>query len=220
MENSKIGYAFDKTTGEFLGIETVYLEKRTGNYPHADNVVFIEPPKVIEYQKQRWNGTSWDIVSDFRGKKYYNVNGEQIGIITELGIGDKDVIIKTPPEIDIFHKLYWGNNDWNIILKEDCVENDGQFRYMTPDEKILAGLEKISDDMKIEDNKIVPKTRDDYFNEGKITIEEYNRQVDEERQLRYSNETDKMGLMYLRGECTLEEWKSAMDKIREELPKK
>ena len=40
MENSKIGYIFDKTTGEFLGTEIVYLEKRTGNYPHADNITF------------------------------------------------------------------------------------------------------------------------------------------------------------------------------------
>lgn len=219
MENSKIGYIFDKMTGEFLGTEIVYLEKRTGNYPHADNITFVEPPEVIEHQKQRWNGTSWDIVADFRGEKYYDVDGLEVGIIIELGDLD-DKIIKTPPQIDEFHKLHWKDDDWNIILKEDCVEEDGQFRQMNQAEKIIAGLEEIPDGMKIVNGELTIKDRDDLYAEGKITFEEYNKQVDEERQMRYKMETDKMALMYLRGECTLEEWKSAMDKIREELPKK
>jgi len=219
MTNNKTGYVFSKETGEYIGTELVYLEVRTGNYPHADNVTFIEPPKTGEHQKQRWNGAGWDIVADYRGVIYYNTKGEIVGMITDLG-DIEDKIIKEPPRIDTFHELSWGNNDWNITLKKDCIEKDGMIRYMIQPERILAGLEELPDNMKIVDGEVFFKDRDDLFNEGKMTIEEYNKEVDEERQLRFSAETDKMGLMYLRGECTKEEWVAAMDKIREELPKK
>ena len=167
MKDYKIGYTFDKSTGKFISIEKIYLEKRTGLYPHADNVVFKEPPETEEHE-----GAYWD------GKK------------------------------------------WTVKVDEGYIKKNGSIREMTRVEKIEAGLEELTDYEKIEDGKIVPKTRDDLFNEGKLTVEEYNKQVDQERQNRYMMETDKMALMYLRGEYTLEEWKAAMDKIREELPKK
>ena len=164
--NYKIGYSFDKITGKYITPETIYIEKRTGAYPCADNVVFEEPPETKEHEGAYWNGSSWEIKID-----------------------------------------------------EGYIDDNG-IREMTATERIEHGIDILPDDMKIEGKKVVPKTRDDLFNEGKLTTEEYNKEVDEEIQARYTAETDKMGLMYLRGECTIEEWKAAMDKIREELPKK
>lgn len=219
MEDYKIGYSFDKRTGEFISEEIVYLEKATNTYPCADNVTFIEPPVVTEHQKQVWTGNDWSILSDYRGEKYYNTKGEELGIVSELGV---DVIVKIPPEIDRqFYELEWNGLDWSIALKKDCIiGKDGNPREMNQVEKIQAGLEEMPDGMKIVDNMLTFKTRDDLFAEGKMTVEQYNADVDAERESRFKSETDKMGLMYLRGECTLDEWKSAMDKIREELPKK
>ena len=221
MEQSKIGYSFSKINGEFISEEIVYLEKATGTYPCADNVTFITPPPVQEHEKQVWDGQNWNIVADFRGEAYYDIDGSQIGIITELGVDSTDVIMKEPPEVDQYHKLFWNGSDWDIVLKEGYViGEDGEPRNMTQAERIVAGLEELSEDMKIVNGEVVIKTRDELFAEGRLTVEEYNEEVDAERESRFRSETDKMGLMYLRGECTLEEWKSAMDKIREELPKK
>ena len=219
MEDYKIGYSFSKINGEFIEEEIVYLEEATGLYPCASNVTFIAPPQVGEHQKQIWVGNGWEIVSDYRGEKYYNTKGEELGIVSELGV---DVIVKIPPEIDRqFYDLEWNGLDWIIALKKDCIiGKDGNPREMNQVEKIQAGLEEMPDGMKIVDNMLTFKTRDDLFAEGKMTVEQYNADVDTERESRFKSETDKMGLMYLRGECTLDEWKSAMDKIREELPKK
>ena len=81
-------------------------------------------------------------------------------------------------------------------------------------------MEDLPEGCKIEDGRVVLKTLDDTLNDGDISLQEYNEEIDRRREYRYQAETDKMGLMYLRGECSLEEWKAAMDKIRQELPKK
>lgn len=196
MNDYKIGYVFYPLTGEFIGTEIVYFEKRIGDYPHASNVVFIEPPKIGENQKQVWTGKDWKIVQDYRDKIYFNDEGDPVGIIKELGeIGDK--IIKEPPKVDSHKhiKYNYQRDDWDIILDEGFIKDS-------------------------ESGLIREKTKEELYEEGKITLEEYNEYIRQERQMRFFTETDKMGMMYLRGECTLEEWKSAMDKIREELPKK
>lgn len=55
----KIGYTFDKVSGRFSGIEKVYEETKTGNYPCADNVVFEAPPECHKNEYSRWDGNSW-----------------------------------------------------------------------------------------------------------------------------------------------------------------
>lgn len=130
-----------------------------------------------------------------------------------------NVVFTEPPATREHEGAYWDGLKWGLHLDEGYID-DGGIREMTQVERIEHGIDKLDDDMKIEEGEIVPKTRDDFFAEGKLTVEEYNRQVDAERQARYMSETDPMAMMYLRGECTKEEWLSAMDKIRQELPKK
>lgn len=221
MDNYKIGYSFSIENGEYIGVETVYLEKKTGLYPCADNVTFVEPPEVGEHQKQTWNGKEWDIVDDYRGSNIYDETGKIIGVVDFLG-DVSSVIIKEPPVLADYEILSWDkvNREWVVSVKTGFIRDGENTREMTYVEKIEAGLEKLPDDMKIEGNSVVYKTIDELYNDGIIGVNEYNELITQERERRYVLETDKMGLMYLRGECTLEEWKSAMDKIREELPKK
>lgn len=218
--NYKTGYTYSKETGEYIGEEIVYQEKATGTYPCADNVTFVKPPAAGEHQKQVWNGQKWSVVADYRGEIVYSEEGKPVGFVGDLGIDGSSVILKAPPEVDPAYTLSWDGEDWKLTLKEGYVKEGGVAREMTTEEKIIAGLLPLPDDMKIEDGHVVSKTRDDLYDEGKITVEEYNELVDQERQARYQAETDKMGLMFLRGECTLEEWVAAMDKIRAETPKK
>lgn len=58
------------------------------------------------------------------------------------------------------------------------------------------------------------------FNEGIITVAEYNAEIDRMRESEYQTYTDKIGLMVLRGEATKEEWLQAMDTIRAKYPHK
>lgn len=196
MEYSKTGYVFNKITGEYLGTETVYLEEITGNYPCADNVVFVKPPEVGENQKQVWTGKDWKIVADFRRKKWYKKDGSEGGTIDFLGDIEDKIIEEAPRhEFPEYVEYDYANKKWDIKLHEGFVRDS-------------------------ETGFIRQKTQEELYDEGKMTLEEYNEYIRRMREVRFRSETDKMALMYLRGECTLEEWQSAMDKIREELPKK
>lgn len=194
ITKSKIGYVFFPVTGEYVSEEIVYVEKKTGLFPCAKNVVFVKPPEVGKNQKQVWTGKDWKIVPDYRGIKFYDENGNPCGFITELGdIGDK--IIKEPPRYNSPEYLRYNRQkrDWDVLLDDNYIKDGELIRY---------------------------KTQEELYKEGRITLNEYNEYIREQRELRFAAETDKMGLMYLRGECTLDEWQAAMDKIREELPKK
>lgn len=219
MEKYKIGFVFNKGTGEYIGTETIYVEKRTGNYPHADNVTFVEPLPVKEHQVNVWNGSGWNIVPDYRGEICFDKEGHPVGIVDR--IGDVDFILLVPPKTKAHEKLKWNGAGWDVLLEKGYkYDEENNPVIMTRVERIKAGEEELPDDMKLEDDTIVFKTKDELFSEGKLTVDEYNKRVDGERLLRYQAETDPMAMMYLRGECTKEEWLTAMDKIRAELPKK
>ena len=222
MENYKIGYVYSPTTKEFIGEEIVYLEKRTGKYPCADNVVFVEPLETKKNQTNIWDEEKWILVDDFRGFVLYDKKGNPEGVVDHIGkLYDNEIITEPPKTILNEHEhLKWNGNKWIVELENLYIYDNDKIRLMTEVEMIQSGKKELPENMKIINDELLPKTRDDLFNEGKLTTEEYNKEVDEERQARYTAETDKMGLMYLRGECTIEEWKAAMDKIREELPKK
>lgn len=220
MSEYKIGYSYSPVTGEYIGSEFVYMENATGVYPHASNVVFVQPPEPGEKECPIWDGTAWKLVPDHRGEAWYQPDGLRGGVIKRLG--EVSEILKAPPEKPDHMELTWDEDkkDWNLKPASGYIADGDNLREMTQAERIEAGLDPMPDGCKVEDGEIVSKTRDDLFAEGVMTVAEYNAEVDEERAMRYRRETDKMGLMYLRGECTLEDWKMAMDKIRQELPKK
>lgn len=217
----KTGYLFSLKTGEFLYAIKVYVEARTGNYPCGRNVTFTAPPELKENEAAIWKKPNWEVVPDYRGKTRYKEDGSTDGVIEELG--EVPEIKKEPPERKDHISLTWDKEreDWLQAPEKGFTYNDeGEIREMSQVEKIEAGVEDLPEGCKIEDGQVVLKTLDDKLNDGDISLQEYNEEIDRRREYRYQAETDKMGLMYLRGECSLEEWKAAMDKIRQELPKK
>lgn len=194
MRKYKIGYTFDKLSGRFIGSEKVYEEIITGNYPCADNVVFEAPPECRENEYSRWDGKTWE-------KHIEEGFIEENGIIREM----------TPIE-----RIESGIDK----LPEGMKIENNEIIPMTPVERIENGLDELPEDMKIENGKIIPKSIDDYYKEGKITVAEYNAEIDRIREAEYQKHTDKIGLMVLRGEKTMNEWISAMEKIRTKYPKK
>lgn len=222
MENYRTGYSFEMTTGELLGTETVYLEKATGTYPCATNVTFRRPPELREHECAVWNKAKddWDIVADFRGMSWWNADGSFGGIIERLG--DVDKITEEPPKAEHYEVLQHNGDKWEKKLKEGWIKDKGtrEIREMTQVEKIYAGLEEIPEGCKLVNGELQNKTRDDLWEEGAITIEEYNKQVQHDREREYRSNTDKIGLMVLRGEATMEDWQAAIAEVKSKWPYK
>lgn len=220
MENYKIGYTFNTTTGELLGTETVWLERATGRYPHAANVTLTAPPEAKENKARLWDGKKWKYVPDYRGTVFYNENGFLEGTITELGEDIKGKITKRPPEIMPHHVLAWNGKDWETPLEKGYIEEAGEVRPMTQAEKIISGIEALPEHCKIQDGEVVLKTQEELLDEGKITLADYNEYVREQREAEYRRSTDKIGLMVLRGEATKREWEDAILAVKVKWPYK
>lgn len=93
------------------------------------------------------------------------------------------------------------------------------FKDMSEAEKVEAGLRTLSPDEKIENGEIIPKTKRELYDEGKISKEEYNLYIDEQRQVAYSRETDPLGMQVLRGEMDKSIWLEKIAEIRKLYPK-
>lgn len=98
-------------------------------------------------------------------------------------------------------------------------EDGTDFEDMTESEKVEAGLRTLKDDEKIENGQIVPKTKKELYDEGKLSKEEYNAYIDELRQAAYSREADPLGMQVLRGELDKAEWLEKIEEIRKRHPK-
>lgn len=220
--NFKTGYSFNSSTGELMGQETVWLEKKTGEYPHAANVTFKLPPACGENETAIYDRAtdSWSKVPDHRGSVWYNPDGTPGGIITRLG--EVSEILKEPPEPKEFMVIVWDYNkkDWKHEPAEGYVAEGDKVREMTPVERIEAGLDKLPERYKIKDGKLVEKMYDELLAEGKITLNEYNEHQRQMREGTYMSTTDKIGLMVLRGEATMEEWQAAIQAVKEKWPYK
>lgn len=93
------------------------------------------------------------------------------------------------------------------------------FKDMTEAEKVEAGLKTLKDDEKIENGQIVPKTKKELYDEGKLSKEEYNAYIDELRQAAYSRETDPLGMQVLRGDLDKAVWLEKIAEIKKRYPK-
>ena len=98
-------------------------------------------------------------------------------------------------------------------------EAGADFIDMTEAEKVAAGLIQLKPDEKIENGYIVPKTKKELYDEGKISKEEYNRYIDDLRQATYSRESDPLGMQVLRGELDKSEWLAKINEIKRRYPK-
>lgn len=83
MEKKPV-YNYDPTTGEYTG-ENIANESplEPGVYLIPAHSTEIAPPETSEHEAAVWNGTTWEVVEDWRGREGY-VNGEPT-TIKELG---------------------------------------------------------------------------------------------------------------------------------------
>ena len=100
------------------------------------------------------------------------------------------------------------------------LNTDGtDFEDMSEAEKVEAGLKPLKDDEKIENGQIVPKTKKELYDEGKLSKEEYNLYIDELRQSAYAREADPLGMQVLRGELEKTVWLEKIAEIKKRYPK-
>ena len=93
------------------------------------------------------------------------------------------------------------------------------FEDMSEAEKVEAGLRNLKDDEKIENGQIVPKTKKELFDEGKLSKEDYNAYIDELRQAAYSREADPLGMQVMRGDLEKAVWLEKIAEIKARYPK-
>ena len=100
------------------------------------------------------------------------------------------------------------------------LNTDGtDFEDMSEAEKVEAGLKTLKDDEKIENGQIVPKTKKELYDEGKLSKEEYNLYIDELRQSAYAREADPLGMQVLRGDLEKSVWLEKIAEIKKRYPK-
>ncbi|MBB4591868.1 phage tail protein [Xanthomonas cannabis] len=83
-------YAFDATTGEFIGPVTVYLSEMEGRYPLPPNTVAVAPaPAAGLYQRHRLSTATgrWEVVPDYRGVMLYSTD-TAAPVANTLALGD------------------------------------------------------------------------------------------------------------------------------------
>lgn len=98
-------------------------------------------------------------------------------------------------------------------------EAGADFEDMSEAEKVEVGLKTLEDDEKIENGYIVPKTKKELYDEGKLSKEEYNAYIDELRQTAYSREADPLGMQVLRGDLDKAVWLEKIAEIKARCPK-
>ena len=134
--------------------------------------------------------------------------GDDIRLYTDLQSGTKKPLTQLVAE-----------NLISVPEGKKLNEAGTGFIDMTEVEKVAAGLIQLKPDEKIENGYIVPKTKKELYDEGKISKEEYNRYIDDLRQAAYSRESDPLGMQVLRGELDRAEWLAKIDEIKRRYPK-
>ena len=222
MSDYKTGYSYSPVTGELMGTEIVYKEKATGQYPCAANVVFAKPPKPGDHQAVVYDKDehAWKLVTDYRGERWYKPDGQDGGIIERLG--EVSEILAEPPEQKEHIVRSWDEKrrEWQESPESGYIAENGQVRPMTPAERIQAGLDTMPEGAYIDKGEVVFYTQEELLEQGKISLDEYNEYIREMRESEYRYNTDKLGLMVLRGETTREEWLAAIQAVKDKWPYK
>ncbi|MDY6789678.1 MAG: hypothetical protein SWH54_00230 [Thermodesulfobacteriota bacterium] len=98
-------FHYHKTTGEYLGesaarIDPLESEKQGKNiYAIPAQAVTDQPPKPGKNKAARRlpDDSGWEIVPDFRGKKYWLADGTEIEIVDIGETVPKDALTEPPP---------------------------------------------------------------------------------------------------------------------------
>lgn len=204
-------YVFDVPSYEYKGTSSVQI-------PNSTDVV---PPEIKEHQCLIWNGIKWEIHPDYRGTKFYSETGMLMGEYGCIGLMPNDMITKTPPELRMGESIIWSKdkNDWIIYLDVGWIYDENHVpRPMTPAERVYYHIDELPPDMKIEGDNVVPKTPYELYADGLVSLEEANNMISHIREEQYTVYTDKYGMMYMRGEVTLEFWQEEIQKIKDKYP--
>ena len=204
-------YIFDVPTYEFKGT----------SYVRVSNCTDVKPPEIHEHQCLIWNGNNWEIHEDWRGTIIYSETGLNMGTLGGIGPIPSTVITKKPPVINTGEHLLWNKDkyDWDILLDLGWIYDENHIpRLMTPAERVYYHLDVLSPYMKIDGDDVVPKTPYELYADGLVSLEEANNMISGIREEQYTIRTDKYGMMYMRGEVTLEFWQEEIQKIKDEYP--
>jgi len=204
-------FVYDVPTYEYKGTSDVKVENSTD----------VVPPEIMEHQCLIWNGNWWEVHEDWRGTHIYSDTGMDMGPLGAIGPIPPQCITKKPPEKQVGEHVVWNkdNNDWDILLDKGWIYDEHHVpRPMTEAEMVQYGLIILPDNMKVEGDHIVLKTPYELYADGLITIEEANEQISSIREEQYTINTDKYGMMYMRGEVTIEFWQEEIQKIKDAYP--
>lgn len=151
---------------------------------------------IGEKPKQEKDGVTYIYASNI------NANiGEDIRMYEDIITGKKKILKKLVEE-----------NLISIPEGKKLNKTGTEFEDMSEAEKVESGLRILKDDEKIENGYIVPKSKKELYDEGKLSKEEYNNYIDELRQAAYAREADPLGMQVLRGDIEREVW---LEKIAE-----
>jgi len=155
-------YVYDKKTGEFLyEKEAQPNPKRIGEYIFPLNSTQISPPEVSDYQARIFNGSNWEIVSDFR-------NCDVINVVTKAT--DKIRSLGPLPQECMLYSDYLNSELYQKDLEESLLEerrnNILQQMYILDEKRVRAMCE--------------PEIKDEQT--GETWLDYYNAQIVELRQ--------------------------------------
>lgn len=92
---------YSKDTGEYIGSSEARPDpKREGRYLIPANATTVEPPAVGANEAVVFDGSTWALVPDYRGLKYWLDDGNE-GVIDVLGIEPPEGALDAPPPIPI-----------------------------------------------------------------------------------------------------------------------
>ncbi|WP_283149727.1 DUF4376 domain-containing protein [Silvimonas soli] len=139
---NNIAYRFRPETGEYLG--AVQLQenwKEPGTYLPAANSTNIAPPETGEQQAAVFDGTSWQLVADYRNQACWLADGSQQAI-AELGpLPDGTSLKPPPPSMDELRAAALAQlPDWEASERMAGIDHGGSTWLTTP-----AALQDIRD---------------------------------------------------------------------------
>jgi hypothetical protein len=145
----KTAYSYNKDNGAFVGTTKAQKNpRREGEYLLPANSTFIPPPSYGVDEIPIFDGDSWSITEDHRGKEaYFKVDPAGTVPIDFIGPIPGNMTLKSPEahQVPVWDSEIddWVNDDEQsqaiadlearIALLEEAQESDGVYKY-TPDQ--------------------------------------------------------------------------------------
>ena len=123
-------YNYNPSTGEYIGTgEAKESPRDPGIFLIPANAVTAVPPTVGVDEVAVWNGAKWEVLPDFRGKKFWDKATQEAHEIKEIGV---------TPDVDwtdvelADSEAEWNGSTWEVpfaILAERKKAEIAQARY-------------------------------------------------------------------------------------------